>query len=136
MPPITAVWPSPTRIVVWASLVRIVGSPRAPVLAKSASFLVTLTLSDTEQSRCDTDGVTLSERSAGTNWVDTPLAETTEIGIETPDLMLAATLSEVVILGDEMMRTVPESSRADSRSARLTLPPTEPSDMPRPPPEP
>src|SRR5262245_40631015 len=112
------------------------GSPRAPVLTKSASFLVTLTCIETAQSRCDTAGVTLSSRSAGTNWVWTPLAEMTEIGIDTPDLMDASMLFEVVMRGAEMMRTVPASSAADRRRFRLTFPPTEPSERPIAPPDP
>ena len=59
------------------------------------------------QSRCDTVGVTVSSRSAGTNWVCTPLALTTEIGIDTPWLILASTLLTTVIFGDETIRTVP-----------------------------
>src|SRR5688572_9757476 len=102
MPPITAVSPSLTRSLVVASLRRIVGSPRAPVLTKSASFLLTWRSIDTEQSRFETYGVTSSDRSAGTNVVELPLADTTEIGIDTPWLISAGVPLSAVIFGAEM----------------------------------
>ena len=80
--------------------------------------------------------MTRRARSAGTNWVCTPLAEMTEMGIDTPDLMSASMLFDVVIFGAEMMRTVPVSSSAESRRFRLKLPSTEPSERPMAPPDP
>src|SRR5204862_2059317 len=107
-----------------------------PVLTKSGSFLVTWSAIAIEQSLCDTVGVTSSRRSAWTNWVWVPVADTVWIGIDTPDEMLASLLLSTVTLGAEMIRTVPVSSSADSRRLMLRLPATEPSDRPSAPPSP
>ena len=80
--------------------------------------------------------MTVSARSAWTNWVCVPAADTTEIGIDTPWLISASLLLSTVIFGAEMMRTVPVSSSADRRRLMLKLPPTEPSDRPIAPPSP
>src|SRR5262249_39124141 len=115
---------------VFAVFVRIEGAPRAPKLTKSGSFFVMLRFIAMAQSRCETYGVTVSERSAWTNCVCAPAADTTEIGIDTPWLIFASLLLRTVIFGAEMMRTVPESSSADRRRLTLKLPLIEPSERP------
>src|SRR5262249_12806008 len=109
---------------------------RAPVLTKSGSFLLTSRVIAIAQSRCDTYGVTESLRSACTNWVCVPAADTTEIGIDTPCRISAFLLLSTVIFGAEMRRTTPVSSSADNRKLRLKLPLTEPSERPIAPPSP
>src|SRR5580693_6681154 len=88
------------------------------------------------QSRCETCGCTVRLRSAWTNWVWVPAADTTEIGIDTPLLILASMLLSTVIFGAEMIRTELVSSSADNRRLMSSVFAIEPSDRPIAPPSP
>ena len=121
----TAVSPSRTSIVVLASFFKIVGSPRAPVLTKSGSFLVTLIVSMTVPSLV-TCGLTARLNLASTNCVWAPIALTTDTGIDTPCSITASMLSMVVMRGEDKMRTVPVDSMAERRRFKLKAPATDP----------
>src|SRR2546427_154230 len=113
IPPITVVSPSRRRISVVASFLSSVG-PAVTVMAPMA-FLVTLISRRTVLAWGITCGVTFRVSVASTNVVCVPCSEVVAKGTCWPCSSLAGLLSNVMILGAEMILVWPRASPADSR---------------------
>src|SRR2546425_1201833 len=112
-PPITVVSPPRRRFSVVASFLSIVG-PAVTVMAPMA-FLVTLISRRTVLAWGITCGVTFRVSVASTNVVCVPCSEVVAKGTCWPCSSLAGLLSNVMILGAEMILVWPRASPADSR---------------------
>src|SRR2546425_3652891 len=113
IPPITVVSPSLRRISVVASFLSMVGpafETEAPM-----EFLVTLISRRTVLAWGITCGVTFKASVASTNVVCVPCSDVVWKGTWAPCSSLAGLLSNVMILGAEMILVWPRASPADSR---------------------